>query len=114
MSTWFDNKTHQEVIDSKLFPLMMKSIGTAGINGLDRLISFMILTELQSILQYLDRNFTKDKVWPQMLLDINENIEAIDGKITGFLRYILLIYLKYNKPFITPKPRTLTESSGQL
>ncbi|CAG2161735.1 unnamed protein product [Oppiella nova] len=83
MSTWFDNKTHVEVVDSKLFPLMMKSIGTAGINGLDRLISFMILTEIQSILQYLDRNFTKDKVWPQILLDINENLDAIDGKITA-------------------------------
>ncbi|XP_054154297.1 WASH complex subunit 5-like isoform X2 [Oppia nitens] len=83
MSTWFDNKTHLQVVDTKLFPLMMKSIGTAGINGLDRLISFMIVTEIQNIMQYLDRNFTKDKHWPQILLEINENLGTTDGKIIG-------------------------------
>jgi hypothetical protein len=43
----------------------------------------MIVTELQGILQYLDRNFTKDKAWQDILYAINENIESIDGKISG-------------------------------
>ncbi len=50
---------------------------------MDRLLSFMIVTELQGILQYLDRNFTKDKAWQDILYAINENIESIDGKISG-------------------------------
>jgi hypothetical protein len=69
------------------------SIGTAGINGLDRLLSFMIVTELQSILQYLDRNFTKDKAWQEILFAINDNIENIDGKISGnYFHHKLALY----------------------
>jgi hypothetical protein len=47
MTAWYDLKTHNEVITLKFFSKITKSVGTAGLTGLDRLFSFMIVTELQ-------------------------------------------------------------------
>lgn len=47
MTTWYDLKTHKEVINMKVFSKIIKSIGVAGITGLDKLLSFMIVTEIQ-------------------------------------------------------------------
>ena len=47
MTAWYDLKTHNEVINLKFFSKITKSVGTAGLTGLDRLFSFMIVTELQ-------------------------------------------------------------------
>jgi Hereditary spastic paraplegia protein strumpellin. len=47
MTAWYDLKTRNEVINLKFFSKITKSVGTAGLTGLDRLFSFMIVTELQ-------------------------------------------------------------------
>lgn len=46
-AAWYDLKTHAEIINLKFFSKITKSIGTAGLTGLDRLFCFMIVTELQ-------------------------------------------------------------------
>lgn len=55
MNTWYDIKTHQEVTNSRLFSEIQDTLGTFGLNGLDRLLCFMIVKELQVIfeLQFL-------------------------------------------------------------
>lgn len=40
-------KTHQEVTSSRLFSEIQTTLGTFGLNGLDRLLCFMIVKELQ-------------------------------------------------------------------
>lgn len=47
MTTWYDVKTHKEVTNMKVFSKINKSIGIAGLTGLDKLLSFMIVTEIQ-------------------------------------------------------------------
>lgn len=47
MNTWYDTKTHQEVTNSRLFSEIQDTLGTFGLNGLDRLLCFMIVKELQ-------------------------------------------------------------------
>lgn len=47
MNTWYDIKTHQEVTNSRLFSEIQDTLGTFGLNGLDRLLCFMIVKELQ-------------------------------------------------------------------
>ncbi|ESO02903.1 hypothetical protein HELRODRAFT_81068 [Helobdella robusta] len=47
-STWYDIKTKQEVVNLKLFEKIEKSLGTWGLAGLDRLLSFMIVQTLQT------------------------------------------------------------------
>lgn len=49
MSSWYDNKTHQEVLKSDVFKKMINSLGTAGLNGLDKIFGFMILEKLRQI-----------------------------------------------------------------
>ena len=47
MTTWYDLKSHKEVINLKVFSKINKSLGIAGLTGLDKLLSFMIVTEIQ-------------------------------------------------------------------
>lgn len=47
MNTWYDMKTHQEVTNNRLFSEIQGTLGTFGLNGLDRLLCFMIVKELQ-------------------------------------------------------------------
>lgn len=47
LNTWYDMKTHQEVTSSRLFSEIQNTLGTFGLNGLDRLLCFMIVKELQ-------------------------------------------------------------------
>lgn len=47
MNTWYDLKSHQEVTSNRLFSEIQDTLGTFGLNGLDRLLCFMIVKELQ-------------------------------------------------------------------
>lgn len=47
MNTWYDLKSHQEVTNNRLFSEIQNTLGTFGLNGLDRLLCFMIVRELQ-------------------------------------------------------------------
>jgi len=48
-SSWVDQKDGHEVVGMRTFTLLHRSIGTFGIQGLDRLLSFMIVTELRAL-----------------------------------------------------------------
>lgn len=50
MNTWYDLKGHQEVTNNRLFSEIQNTLGTFGLNGLDRLLCFMIVKELQVII----------------------------------------------------------------
>uniref|UniRef100_A0A674AH15 WASH complex subunit 5 n=1 Tax=Salmo trutta TaxID=8032 RepID=A0A674AH15_SALTR len=50
LNTWYDLKTHQEVTNNRLFSEIQDTLGTFGLNGLDRLLCFMIVKELQGTL----------------------------------------------------------------
>jgi len=47
MNAWYDIRTREEVLNLSIFSLVQKSIGTPGLVGLDKLLSFMIVKELQ-------------------------------------------------------------------
>lgn len=47
LNTWYDLKSHQEVTNNRLFSEIQNTLGTFGLNGLDRLLCFMIVKELQ-------------------------------------------------------------------
>ncbi|KAG9509962.1 WASH complex subunit 5, partial [Fragariocoptes setiger] len=49
MTAWYDIKTCDLVVDVQLFELMIFSIGTAGINGVDQVMCYMIMQELQTV-----------------------------------------------------------------
>ncbi|MEQ2167270.1 hypothetical protein GOODEAATRI_002430, partial [Goodea atripinnis] len=49
LNTWYDMRSHHEVTNNRLFSEIQNTLGTFGLNGLDRLLCFMIVKELQVI-----------------------------------------------------------------
>jgi WASH complex subunit strumpellin len=48
MSAWFDPPSGREVVGIKTFAQLLRSLGAFGISGLDRLLCFMTVKDLQS------------------------------------------------------------------
>ncbi|XP_076661736.1 WASH complex subunit strump [Halictus rubicundus] len=63
---WYDLKTQAEVLNYKIFSKIVEAIGTPGLTGLDKLISFYIVTELDSMIRYIERNL-RNKTWASTL-----------------------------------------------
>ncbi|XP_012862013.1 WASH complex subunit 5 [Echinops telfairi] len=61
LNTWYDLKTHQEVTSSRLFSEIQTTLGTFGLNGLDRLLCFMIVKELQNFLSMFQKIILRDR-----------------------------------------------------
>lgn len=95
ISAWHDQRTRSEIIDSKLFSLILKNFGVAGTNGLDRLLSFQIVAELNTIFTMIDTNFTRSKSTIECFAIINNylNNETPNGIITCkfFFLYLFII-----------------------
>uniref|UniRef100_A0A3P8ZEI8 WASH complex subunit 5 n=1 Tax=Esox lucius TaxID=8010 RepID=A0A3P8ZEI8_ESOLU len=75
LNTWYDLKNHQEVTNNRLFSEIQDTLGTFGLNGLDRLLCFMIVKELQNFLNVLQKTILRDKavvdVFKAMLSAVN-------------------------------------------
>jgi len=81
MSAWYDVKTRTEVVNLKLFSKLQLSVGTFGINGLDRLLAFMIVKELQNFVGLLQRGILKDRQWSQLLSSFLDTLHPVSGSI---------------------------------
>ena len=57
-NTWYDTRTKQPVVDILLFRKLHRAVGTFGLSGLDRLLSFMIVKELQLLTATIQGVFT--------------------------------------------------------
>ncbi|XP_076246687.1 WASH complex subunit strump isoform X1 [Calliopsis andreniformis] len=69
---WYDLKTQAEVLNYKIFSKILESIGTPGLTGLDKLISYYIVTELDNMIHHIEKNI-RNKTWTSML----DQFEAI-------------------------------------
>ncbi|KAG0724668.1 WASH complex subunit 5 [Chionoecetes opilio] len=47
LRTWYDSRSHAEVLSSSVMGAVEASISTAGLTGVDKLLAFLIVTELQ-------------------------------------------------------------------
>lgn len=53
MSTWYDTKSHKTVFNKQTVALVASAIEVTGLVGLDRLFSFMIITNLRKVVGIL-------------------------------------------------------------
>lgn len=58
-----------------------KSVGTPGLTGLDRLLSFMIVTELQSLIRSYEKVILGDKVWQDQLKSLHSTLQPLNKLI---------------------------------
>lgn len=77
-NTWYDIRTKQPVIDVLLFRKLHRAVGSFGLNGLDRLLSFMIVKELQLLTGSIQTVFIH-KESSDMLDSFMRQITPIDG-----------------------------------
>lgn len=63
LSSWFDVRSHQELINQKFTGKINESIEIYGLVGLDKLYSFMISDHLETIHKLLLKQTMKEKQW---------------------------------------------------
>uniref|UniRef100_A0A5F8HFV4 WASH complex subunit 5 n=1 Tax=Monodelphis domestica TaxID=13616 RepID=A0A5F8HFV4_MONDO len=83
LNTWYDMKTHQEVTSSHLFSEIQTTLGTFGLNGLDRLLCFMIVKELQNFLGLFQKLVLRDKAVQDTLKALMSAISPLKGIVAN-------------------------------
>ncbi|XP_053393927.1 WASH complex subunit 5-like isoform X1 [Mercenaria mercenaria] len=89
MKAWYDIKTKQEIVNKTVFSKIQRAVGTFGLSGLDRLLCFMIVKELQSFNRQLERQVfrTKDRSWLLMLEDLSKALTPVDSIVGAPQKY---------------------------
>jgi WASH complex subunit strumpellin len=82
-NAWYDLKTKEELVNMRLFKRLEYSLNSFGLHGLDRLYSFMISKELQTMMSMLKRyDKTIDELYKSSLdqlmpLDTNSSLKNL-------------------------------------
>uniref|UniRef100_A0A3B3XE83 WASH complex subunit 5 n=1 Tax=Poecilia mexicana TaxID=48701 RepID=A0A3B3XE83_9TELE len=88
LNTWYDLRSHHEVTNSRLFSEIQSTLGTFGLNGLDRLLCFMIVRELQNFLTMLQKTILKDKA----AMDVFKTVLAAVNPVQGIVANASKLY----------------------
>ncbi|XP_047367322.1 WASH complex subunit 5 isoform X2 [Vespa velutina] len=72
---WYDIKTQVEVLNYKVFTMILDAIGTPGLAGMDKLISFYIVIELENVINYIEKEM-RNKQWSSI---IDECLTIVNG-----------------------------------
>lgn len=75
---WYDIKTQNEILNYKVFSMILETIGTPGLSGLDKLISFFIVMELEALVHYIEKNI-RNKTWVSLLEDCETTLNSLDS-----------------------------------
>nr|XP_020670201.1 WASH complex subunit 5 [Pogona vitticeps] len=86
LNTWYDMKTRQEVTNSRLFSEIQGALGTFGLNGLDRLLCFMIVKELQNFLSMLQKTVLRDKGVHEALKSLMKSVSPLKGIVANSVK----------------------------
>lgn len=73
LGTWYDTRTHSEVLSMTVLAKIESSISTAGLTGVDKLLAFLIVTELQNLVQEMT-NCTKDAGIKDLLKAMSQQV----------------------------------------
>ncbi|XP_033058533.1 WASH complex subunit 5 isoform X2 [Trachypithecus francoisi] len=83
LNTWYDMKTHQEVTSSRLFSEIQTTLGTFGLNGLDRLLCFMIVKELQNFLSMFQKIILRDRTVQDTLKNLMNAVSPLKSIVVN-------------------------------
>jgi WASH complex subunit strumpellin len=78
-SAWYDFKTKQEIVNLQLFKKLEANLNSYGLNGLDRLLSFMIVKEIQIVFDALSK---ENKTLKELCASLVKNIEPLDVNLS--------------------------------
>lgn len=75
---WYDIKTQNEILNYQVFSVILETVGTPGLSGLDKLISFFIVMELETLVHHIERNI-RNKTWMSLLEDCETMLSSLDN-----------------------------------
>ncbi|CAH1995491.1 unnamed protein product [Acanthoscelides obtectus] len=75
--TWYDVKTHKIILNKETISAVSSGIEIAGLVGLDKLFSFMIISALRKILGYLDNKNDKQQTWINVMSAIHNEFKQM-------------------------------------
>eukprot|EP00051_Salpingoeca_urceolata_P033878 m.22586 g.22586 ORF g.22586 m.22586 type:complete len:1163 (-) comp6876_c0_seq1:95-3583(-) len=73
--TWYDIKTQAEVLTGQFFSQLQSAVSTFGMTGLDRLLSFMIVKELQNFQRLYTKAVHSDKQMSGLLAELSKALQ---------------------------------------
>ncbi|XP_060245351.1 WASH complex subunit 5 [Meriones unguiculatus] len=97
LNTWYDMKTHQEVTSSRLFSEIQTTLGTFGLNGLDRLLCFMIVKELQNFLSMFQKIILRDRTVQDTLKTLMNAVSPLKSIVANSSKVYLSAITKTQK-----------------
>ncbi|XP_027287402.1 WASH complex subunit 5 isoform X3 [Cricetulus griseus] len=97
LNTWYDMKTHQEVTSSRLFSEIQNTLGTFGLNGLDRLLCFMIVKELQNFLSMFQKIILRDRTVQDTLKTLMNAVSPLKSIVANSSKAYLSAITKTQK-----------------
>ncbi|ELU12274.1 hypothetical protein CAPTEDRAFT_155968 [Capitella teleta] len=102
-SAWYDGRTKEEIINIKVFSKLEKSVGSWGLSGLDRLLCFMIVQDLQDFGVMLSKTLFADKTWVEFFSKFGRDLQPTSGLISNPHKMYAQAISKANKlwrPFL--------------
>ncbi|XP_030159704.1 WASH complex subunit 5 isoform X2 [Lynx canadensis] len=97
LNTWYDMKTHQEVTSNRLFSEIQTTLGTFGLNGLDRLLCFMIVKELQNFLSMFQKIILRDRTVQDTLKTLMNAVSPLKSIVANSNKIYLSAIAKTQK-----------------
>uniref|UniRef100_A0A8C5V8R5 WASH complex subunit 5 n=1 Tax=Microcebus murinus TaxID=30608 RepID=A0A8C5V8R5_MICMU len=97
LNTWYDMKTRQEVTSSRLFSEIQTTLGTFGLNGLDRLLCFMIVKELQNFLSMFQKIILRDRTVQETLKTLMNAVSPLKSIVANSNKIYLSAIAKTQK-----------------
>ncbi|XP_040586236.1 WASH complex subunit 5 [Mesocricetus auratus] len=97
LNTWYDMKTHQEVTSSRLFSEIQNTLGTFGLNGLDRLLCFITVKELQNFLSMFQKIILRDRAVQDTLKTLMNAVSPLKSLVANSSKVYLSAITKTQK-----------------
>ncbi|KAB0792555.1 hypothetical protein PPYR_14514 [Photinus pyralis] len=110
-STWYDAKTHKSILNKQEFQLIASALEIIGLVGLDKLYSFMIVTNLQKIVAILENKEKKNSSWGNIITSISNELTSLDS-IPNLYKFLHNCVNRTTK--LWPNVLDLVLSVGQL
>eukprot|EP00040_Diaphanoeca_grandis_P027104 m.153504 g.153504 ORF g.153504 m.153504 type:complete len:1159 (+) comp30837_c1_seq2:255-3731(+) len=79
MCAWYDVRTQEEVMNSKICWQLQRGVGMFGLAGLDRFFSFMIVKQLQNFQKLYVRDIIRTPKMKELLKDLATHLAPISS-----------------------------------
>lgn len=74
LGTWYDSKSHSEVLALNVMDKVEASISVAGLTGVDKLLAFLIVTELQNVIKEVEVSLQRDPVMKEVVKTMSSQL----------------------------------------